>query len=420
MAEAASLKLLKGGNKAALAKELEEKEPVTVAEETEAEDVVVDLSIEDIQKMDAKAIDNLMAEHEIDKPDGWAKMKIADKRAWLIAQFDEAEGEEGEAAEEEQEEEAQPEPEPVAEEKPKGKVSFGKKKAPTTPVEEEVEEAEVVEEKPAKKASKGKGITKSSAKSGEVMEKNALSDIGVEIENLSEEDAKALVGRLAEEVDQTFFKLGGVLSRILEHQWYKPYASFREYVEQEHDITYRTAMYWINIYTSLIEAEIPYDKVAGIGWSKLKELASILTADNVDEWVKKAKKLNVPQLANLIAQTKKEAAAGENEGATPSSNAASNIISTKTFKLHADQKETVEAAIEKAKKEGNTDTDTVALEYICLQYLNAKPVKGKAAPVTEKVLKDEIKKLGAESALEMVAELFPDVEIEANFGDAAE
>ncbi len=289
-------------------------------------------------------------------------------------------------------------------------MTFGKKAAA-----EPVAEAEVVSEKPAKaaKATKGKAVAVA-AKSGTVLPKNALSEIGHEIENFSEEECKAAVVQLSEAVDQTFLKLGGVLSRILENHWYKPYASFREFTKAEYDIEYRTAMYWINIYTSLIEAEIPYEKVTGIGWSKLKELAGLLTPENVDDWVKLAKKNSVPQLIALIDQSKKEAAAGEGSGgALAPSTSAANIITNKTFKLHADQKETVEAALEKAKKEGNTTVDTVALDYLCLAYLNQKG-KGKVV-ITPAQLKAELAKLGPESALTMVSDLFPELPIEADF-----
>jgi hypothetical protein len=41
----------------------------------------------------------------------------------------------------------------------------------------------------------------------------------------------------------------------------------------------------------------------------------------------------------------------------------------KTFKLHADQKEIVEAALEDAKKRSGTKFDTVALELVCQEYM---------------------------------------------------
>ena len=46
-----------------------------------------------------------------------------------------------------------------------------------------------------------------------------------------------------------------------------------------------------------------------------------------------------------------------------------NNTAYKTFKLHPDQKELVDSAIEHVKKHTGTDVDTVALEYVCTQYM---------------------------------------------------
>ena len=47
---------------------------------------------------------------------------------------------------------------------------------------------------------------------------------------------------------------------------------------------------------------------------------------------------------------------------------ASTATHVKTFKFHDDQIETVTAAIEKAKANSETDVDSAALEYVCLDY----------------------------------------------------
>src|SRR6476646_8170706 len=46
-----------------------------------------------------------------------------------------------------------------------------------------------------------------------------------------------------------------------------------------------------------------------------------------------------------------------------------NNTTYKTFKLHPDQKEIVEAALEDAKKRSGTKFDTVALELVCQEYM---------------------------------------------------
>jgi hypothetical protein len=51
------------------------------------------------------------------------------------------------------------------------------------------------------------------------------------------------------------------------------------------------------------------------------------------------------------------------------------VINTvkKSFKLHPDQKEIVEAALQDAKSKSGTKFDTVALEYVCQGYMGTSP-----------------------------------------------
>lgn len=429
-----SLAALKGTNTTPKAKAppVATKAKPAPAPEPEVEETEVEI---DVDTMDAKALDALVAEHSIEVPDNWGKMKVGAKRDWLKAQFsdepaeeaeqedaaepEEAEAEEAEEADaEEAEAEAEPEPEPA----PKKKALVTKKAAPVEeaapvaakkpsitkakPKAEPVEEEAVAEEPApkAKPAGKAVAVTKQAKKVvGEVLQNDVLTDVGVEIENLKEADAKAMVGQLMEDTDFTWFKLGGVLSRILDNSWYAPYAKFSDFVKQEHNIEYRTALYWVNTYKALIEAEIPWAKIKDIGWAKLKDLAPVLDLENVDEWVAIAKKNNVSQLAEIIRNAKAEAGDGL---ALPTSEA--NAIKTKTFKLHEDQLGNVEAALTKAREEGNTEVDSVALEYVCLSYLNnTGKAKGKAK-VDNATAKAFLASLELEDAAQLLADAFPD------------
>lgn len=342
MSSAASLALLKAGKKKDLATELdagkgtaEVEAPVEEEEEageaTEAvdgeatEEVKVDV---DVNKLSAKELDELVAEHSIEVPETWKKMTVAQKRVWLTSQFGD--------------EETQAEAETTKAPEPSKAVATTTAKAPA----------------------KGK------ASKGEVLPKDELSDIIHEIENLKEKDADKLVDTLAEQGEVTAFKLGGVLSRVQQEGWFKPYATFREYIELGKGIHYRRAMYYVAIYNALAESGVPYAKVKHIGWTKLKEIAAILTQENVDEWVKIAEGQTVLQLIETVKNhNAKKAQKLIGEGGEPEQ---AKTIVTKTFKMHTDQKETIEAAIEKAKEKSNTTIDTVALEYICLEYVSGK------------------------------------------------
>ena len=75
-------------------------------------------------------------------------------------------------------------------------------------------------------------------------------------------------------------------------------------------------------------------------------------------------------------------------------------MTTKTFKVHEDQKATIEAAIDKAKAAANTTVDTVALELICMDYA--------AAPT----MVQRLKQMGIEAALKALEDAYPTAKIE--------
>lgn len=399
---AASLELLKGSKKST-ANELEKKptakakqpapepEAAPEPEETEAGEEQVTIEVE---KMSSKELDALVAEHEIEVPDEWKKWPVAKKRSWLNEQF--GNSEDTEAATEASDEAQEAVSEAPAEAQPE--TADGEETGATV-----AENTPSPAEKPAKgKASKSKALAPAAkALEGELMAPDALSDLVHEIENLKQKDALALVGQLSEQSEFTYFKLGGVLSVIQANGWFEPYASFREYVEKEHGIHYRKATYWVAIYNDLSESGVPWDKVKSLGWTKLKEIASIIKPDNVDEWVKIAQGQTTLQLIETVSAHKKKQAQGQLSD--QSGDAEVKTVTTMTFKVHEDQKETVKAAIDKAKKESGTNVDSVALEFICLDYM------GSTAKLPN--LQEQMKSAGMEAALEALAAAFP----EANF-----
>jgi len=233
-----------------------------------------------------------------------------------------------------------------------------------------------------------------------------------EVENLTREDALNLVPELINDIDFNFFKIGGILTRVQEEGWWEEQAeTFREYVENVFGLKYRKAMYLIGIYNSLVESGVPWSKVRTIGWSKLKEIADHIDKKNVTEWVNRAKEMTVLQLQEYVKQL--ETADG-GEGETASADKAASV-STMTFKVHEDQKETIRHALDKAKVEGNTDVDTVALEYICVQYIESTTGKKKGKATLS--LDEMIAKGGLEKSLEAVEKAFPDVEITATVNE---
>jgi hypothetical protein len=182
-------------------------------------------------------------------------------------------------------------------------------------------------------------------------------DLIHEIENLKEAQTYELIGALLDQIELTYFALGGILSRAQTNGWRDGYPSFREFVEGKYGLAYRKAMYLMKIYNSLVESKVPWSKVADLGWSKLREIAPLLTLANVDDWVTLAQQQNHVQLVESVkvAQGKKK---------TP------DDLSMFTFHPNMDQRAKITAALAKAKEVSGTDVSSVALEYICLDYLS--------------------------------------------------
>jgi hypothetical protein len=352
------------------------------ATETTTEAVNEEAQEVDVDKMSSAEIDKMIKEagYEADMPEGFAKMKVAEKRAIIKKMF----GGEGEA-----EATTEAAAETVAAEVPAAPAAATA--APAT-------------------APKGGKTTPAKAKAGVVADltgKDAIADFAHHVENLKEKDALELAAILNDQTELTYFRLGGVLAVIQSNGWYAPYASFREYIEQVHGLQYRTALYYVGIYNALVENKIAWDSVKDVGWTKLKEIADVITPENVDQWVELAKSQTVLQLIDSVKAAKK-AAASQGETTAQVQEGAAVTVTTKTFKVHEDQKKNIELAIEKAKKDSGTAVDTVALDFICLDFLagNAK-ASGKAQGLPS--LAEQIKAAGVEEAFAAIEAAFPNV-----------
>ena len=226
-----------------------------------------------------------------------------------------------------------------------------------------------------------------------------------EISHLDKDTAFEVVPSLIESVDFSYFKLGGVLSAIQDNDWWQGEApNFKEFIQDNFGLHYRKAMYLINIYDGLVESGVPWAKVSGLGWTKLKELADILTPENVDEWVEKANSMTT---LNLQAAVKAFKAGELNTDGTTDPD--SSGVSTITFKVHPDQKETIKEAVEKAMEEADTEFKGVALEAICLNYLSGGSTKKQKAPS----LKALMEKASPEEVLEVFEVLWPEINLTA-------
>jgi hypothetical protein len=233
---------------------------------------------------------------------------------------------------------------------------------------------------------------------GEVVD--IIADTVHEIENLKKADARALIDRLNDEAAFSQFKLGGVLKLIRSNGWYDPHETFEEFCKEEHGILLRKAQRLMQIYEGIVEAKVPWAKVKHVEWTKLLVISPMLIPDNAEHWIKIAEEHKTLQLVEFVRNAKK----GAVEGHKQLDDQTVKTVTTMTFKLHEDQRATIEAAIEKAKQDANTQYDTAALEYICLDFMGSKP-----APQLSVV--DWMKHVGIDAAVKAFKAAFPDVEI---------
>jgi len=232
------------------------------------------------------------------------------------------------------------------------------------------------------------------------------------LENLSKDDAISLIKDSIENVDYTYFKIGGALSVIQANAWFHEdgYDKFEDFVKAEFNIKYRRAMYWVGIYNSLTDSGVDWELVKELGWSKLKIIAHLLTVENAAEWVETAKDMTV---LTLLAHLK-ELAAANDDTEVGEEEVTVNTTVTVTFKVHPDQKEIIETALSKAKQELSTEFDAVALDSICAQYLSgsvsAPKITGTAkAPTLTQLMEAS----SAEEVLTIFSDVYPEVNITA-------
>lgn len=210
-----------------------------------------------------------------------------------------------------------------------------RKKATAEEVTEE-QATEAPAEAPAKKATTAKKTTakksttkaKAEEKTEEKKEENQLPahlkgvrdfeviDEAIEDQDIVElvretEDICQLAKELAQESASAEFRLGGILYHVrkdgsyiaLDPETYSAREGFARYCEQELGLSYRKAMYLAKTYASFCKVGLTSDQFASIGWSKAKELASVVTEENKDQLIEMAQNSTVVDLIDNIKES---------------------------------------------------------------------------------------------------------------------
>lgn len=275
-------------------------------------------------------------------------------------------------------------------------------------------DADAVEETTsAAVAKKAKAKTKTKTKAKPKAKKKTadqILDTASEIENLSKDKIYVLVDDLQSAKGYAEFRLGGALSAIKENGWFLDdgYTTFREMLKDHFAIDPRKADYAMKVYNCLVESGIAYSQVESLGWTKIRELAQVLTLENLEEWIEIASGLSTRQLIEYLKEQNKGALESNEDEALEEA----KKTTTKTFKLHADQKETIEAAIVKAKEEAETEYDAVALDAICMNYLNSE-----TSAVESPGLVSLMSNLDFQEVLEAFDQVFPNIDLDVTINE---
>jgi hypothetical protein len=204
--------------------------------------------------------------------------------------------------------------------------------------------------------------------------------------------ARARARELAVDIDHGYMELAEILYLVkdtadeddnpaklpLYKSW--GFKTFEDYVNAELGFSVRKAQRLRYIYFKL-EVELAgldealKKRIKALGWSKVRELALILTLENAEEWTKLAEENSFRDLEKLIqqAKAKKIAAAdsvkdGEEKEVAP----VADTLTKKTFMLYPDQLVTVDEALERAAQlcdRDEADKPGHFLELVCADFL---------------------------------------------------
>ena len=127
-----------------------------------------------------------------------------------------------------------------------------------------------------------------------------LDDTKSYLETITKEDALAAISQLAQQESEDWFRIGMILSAYRSSRSESEWKDLLSYADANFQVNKRKAYYLIDIYENLTKNGVTIEQVSTVGWTKLKEIAHLLTQDNVDYWVKTANENSTKTLLALL------------------------------------------------------------------------------------------------------------------------
>jgi hypothetical protein len=181
-------------------------------------------------------------------------------------------------------------------------------------------------------------------------------------------DIRAENKKLIDDVNKNWFRLSINLAETYDTELWKRWVgahfnSFKDYCEQELHLEYRIAMWRVQMGRAIIKFGIAEDMVSNLGgWTKFKEWTRLLTVDGVqrDELLnilKQIKDLTFEETKEYIESVITEHKGGEEVQKV-----------TLTFTMVGEGANVVKSALKAVMDLIDGDSESQALEYMCLDY----------------------------------------------------
>lgn len=184
----------------------------------------------------------------------------------------------------------------------------------------------------------------------------------------SAKDLASRLGTLSEQEEETKFQLGGTLAFIKANSIFKTrgHETIEAFCEAEIGLKSRSCQYYIATYEALTVAGITEKEIEGIGFSKLRAVATVIDASNKTALIKKAKTMTRDDLVDHVKEVK------QSKGAVnPTDPNAATFMKFKAFKMFEDQGQLVDRAVTEAKSRFQVESFSEALFHIVSEWMQA-------------------------------------------------
>ena len=186
-------------------------------------------------------------------------------------------------------------------------------------------------------------------------------------------ELRTKVKTLRLQVEEGYWDLSQALHEVHSNSSYVAwgYDSWKEYVESEElDFQLRKAQYLVSISAWFSKLNKGVQKwVSALGWSRAKELVGRVTNENAAEWKKKIADKTVVQIQAMLKGEEESDSGGEGGEGGDGEGGESDKPSRWAFSLFSGQRETIESALDLAKKSSQSDKEGNNLTLICTEYM---------------------------------------------------